>query len=76
MSDDCAGDKADEAIASALLCTGDEAIEIPISLWSKEEIDELYEKLPDTLRINPEGRMPGCARIERRAPSQGKGTDR
>lgn len=57
--------KIDEAIASALKCPPNAAIEVPIALWSKEEIEELYAKLPSDLRINPEGRMPGCARIER-----------
>lgn len=57
--------KIDDAIASARNCPEDAAIEVPIALWTKEEIEELYQKLPADLRIDPEGRMPGCARILR-----------
>lgn len=57
--------KADDAIASALQCPEGCTIDVPISLWTPEEIEELYQKVPPNLRIDPDGRMPGCASIIR-----------
>lgn len=57
--------KVDDAIVFAQTCRECDFIEVPISLWSREEIDELYEKLPADLLINPEGLIPGCVRIVR-----------
>lgn len=47
----------DAIIADARACLPGSWIEIPISLWSPADIEELYRRLPPDLRIDPEGRL-------------------